>query len=245
MKATGCIIVFLTWSLYSLTGFGQSIVNQRARVLDDNDLVEIKYALQGQKGEVYDVSVYGSHDKFAKPLISVTGDVGSGIEVGAEKTILWQPKTELESFKGSIIFEIKAELSAAPVSITNPNASSVLKRGTTLNLSWNGGAKQEVFLVQLLKNGIEKSNVDTVRNQNVYNNKFSWKVPADLRKGYDYQIKLTSTDRSNVYKQSPSFTIKPKLPLAVKGLPIAAGLAVGAYIIFKNKPLPGPPNAPR
>jgi hypothetical protein len=249
MKALYFFLAVLTGSLSGIMGFGQSIINQSARVLDDGDLVEIKYTLQGQKGEVYDVSVYGSHDDFAKPLISVTGDVGSGIETGAERTISWQPKTELVKFAGQISFEIKAELSAAPILITSPNTqNSVFKRGKEIKVSWNGGAKQENFQVQLLKSGIDKFDIDTVTIQNIYNNNLSWKIPGKLRKGDDYQIRITSVDRSNVHKQSPAFTIKPRLPLAIKIVPLAAGLITAAILLRPERPLeqlPGPPTAPR
>jgi hypothetical protein len=225
-----------------------SIDNPSIRVLDDNDLVEIKYTLQGQKGELYHVSVYGSHDNFSKPLISVTGDVGSGIEVGGGKTILWQPKTELVSFTGNISFEIKAELSAAP--ITNPTTlKSIYRRGKTFDFSWNGGAKQEVFQVQLLKGGLRKRDIDTVTIQNIYNNKLYWRISGDLRKGYDYQIKIASADRSNVQEQSAAFTIKPRFPLVIKCLPLAAGLVAGVLILSSGSSgepsqLPEPPAAP-
>jgi hypothetical protein len=248
MNSFYSFLVIFIWSLNAMTGKAQTILNQRARVLDDNDLVEIKYTLQGKKGEVYQVSVSSSHDNFAKPLISVTGDIGSGIETGGERTILWQPKTELEKFTGKISFEIKAELRAAPILITLPNTvNSEFRRGKTLHIAWNGGAKQEVFYVQLLKDGIEKLNIDTVTIKNIYDNKLAWKIPAKVRKGFDYQIQITSADRNNVFKQSSSFAIKPKIPLAYKC--IAGGIIIAALILIPPPPppewLPSPPAAPR
>lgn len=251
MKELYSFIMVLFGGLYSMMGVAQGIINQSAQVIDDNDLVEIKYTLQGQKGEVYNVSVYSSHDDFTKPLISVTGDVGSGIEVGGERTILWQPKNELESFKGKISFEIKAELNSAPIVITIPNASnSIFKKGKTLDVSWNGGAKQEIFYVQLLKDGIEKLIIDTVTINTISNNKISWEIPGSVRKGDDYQIRITSADRINVYKHSSSFTIKPRVPLVLKCIPIAAGLIAAVIYLIDNpppplEPLPGPPTEPK
>lgn len=249
MKVAFTFFMMLTCSLNPFTGGGQSISNQSARVLEDNDLVEIKYTLLGQKGEIYNVSVSGSHDNFSKPLISVTGDVGSGIETGGEKTILWQPKTELESFNGRISFEINAELISTPILITTPNTSNnTYKRGKKLDVSWHGGAKQEIFYVQLLKDGIEKFTLDTLTITNIYNNKLNWQIPGNVRKGDDYQIRITSADRSNVYKQSSSFTIRPRIRLVYKLIPLVAGLVTAAIILRPErplKPLPGPPSAPR
>lgn len=75
----------------------------------DGDRIKITYNLESstQKGHI--VKVYSSFDGYQKALTKVTGDAGSNITPGANKTVYWDYKSE---YPGKTINEIDFKIEA-------------------------------------------------------------------------------------------------------------------------------------
>jgi hypothetical protein len=76
--------------------------------------------------------------------------------------------------------------------------------------------------------------------------KYVWKVPKKNKPGKNYSIHVIDANNAGELTSTPPFAIRPRIPLFVKMLPVAA---VAATVLFlsgnKKTPsseLPGPVN---
>ena len=200
-----------------VSAFSQSIENVRASFADGK--VTIAYdLLRTDPNQTYFVEVSGSHNNYSSPLKTVSGDVGANIKGGSGKKIIWDAKAELVTYKGEITFRVKGNPVAAWVFKT-PTEGGSIRRGKSTTIQWEGGSPQQPVTVELYK-GSEK--VETLAQGNA-GTSYTWLVPKDFEKG-NYSIKL-SAGGQNI--SSGTFSVKAKIPLLLKVLPVAVigGLA--------------------
>lgn len=201
----------------------QRIENVKAMPLGEKVIVnyDITSATDGQK---FKVQLFSSHNNFSSPLTMVSGDLGLNNELfpGTNKRIEWDAKSELVDFEGEIIFEVRSQVIAALYSMLTPAIGTKMKKGKTYDISWRGGSTGETVTLELLKSGITALQITSVPNSG----RFSWKVPDNIGKGDDYQVRLTAHSRSTL---SNNFTIKKKTSLLIVALPV---VAVGGILYF-------------
>ena len=90
----------------------QKVENVRAS--SSGEQIIIIYDLTGTKADQrFKVNLYSSHNNFASPVQQVTGEVGDNIAAGKNKRIAWSAKDEIKDFKGSLTFEVRADLVVA------------------------------------------------------------------------------------------------------------------------------------
>ncbi len=208
--------LLLGWCFTS--SVAQTIENVKASLQDGK--ITVVYDLTGGKpNQRYSVQLYASHNNFTSPLTQVTGDVGQNIAPGKEKKIEWNTKAEVDELKGNITFRVKAELIPFPFSFKSPIAGTSVRRGKETLLQWEGGKPDQSVHLELFKNVERVTSVAETKN----NGQFTWSVPKDLSKG-NYTLKLTSGKES---VNSGEFSLKSKIPLAVKVLPI---LVIGGVV---------------
>jgi len=199
-----------------LAVLAQKVENIKAAV--EGEKIIITYdIIEALTGDRYDVQIYASHNNFSAPLQRVRGDVGNKLLPGTTKRIEWDAKAELRNFKGELTFEIRADVVGILI-LKEPVTN--IKRGKSLSLAWRGGAKNQDVKVELLKAGTVQSTLATVGN----NGSYQWMVPKKQKTGKDYQLRLAS---GKEVVTSETFSIKSKIPLVVKLLPL---VAVGAVI---------------
>lgn len=233
------------------TGFSyaQAIKNVRAEV--KGDIIQVYYDLEGTlEGQLYQVSLYSSHNDMVRPVSYVEGDAGENIKPGASKKIEWLARKELSHFKGEITFEVQATLVFSPISIKNPVSASVYKRGKSYKLDWEGGIANENLNLELYQGDTKLTDITRTPN----NHNFEWKIPSGIKSGNNYKIRISSTDKPENFRLSDTFAIKRKIPTVVKLVPL--GILVGAAVfimtsgddgekpgpVTENKQLPAPIN---
>lgn len=198
--------------------FCQNIENVKASFQDGK--VTVVYDLNGGKpNQKYSLQLYGSQNNFISPLALVTGDVGPNITAGKEKKIVWNAQAELNEFKGIITFRVKGELIPFAFFFKNPVEGSSVRRGKKAMIQWEGGKPDQSVRFELYMGSERVTAFAETKNTGQY----AWDVPKDMGKG-SYTMKLNAGQES---VKSGVFTVKSKIPLGVKVLPI---LAIGGIL---------------
>jgi hypothetical protein len=218
--------------MYSSPLAAQTVSQVRATA--DSSVVTILYDLQGTiEGQLYQVELYSSHNAFSTPLQYVYGEVGNNIQAGKDKKIIWQTK-ELMNYEGEVSFDVRALLTFSPFMVKSPRLSAAYKRGKAYPVEWVGGIPSEKVKLELYRNNVKIEDISQANNKGTH----QWLVNHKARPGRNYQIRISSEEKPENNTRSSNFTIKRKIPLLVKVLPLA-GLAAGAYLILgKDKPTP-------
>jgi hypothetical protein len=213
------------WSLtivLLMLGFvasAQSIENVRAEFSDK--MVRIHYDLNGKPEQRFKIVVFGSHNNYSSPLRLVSGAVGEGLAPGKDKVIDWRVGDELVSFAGQVVFRLKGELLAGPLSL-QPH-SGPLKAGKNTTITWVGGNPSSSTRLELLQNGTVIKSIHEGSNSG----SFIWKVPKDVKKG-SYQLRISS---GNETPPVVPVEVKAGMPLWMKLAPVGVA-AIVAVIIF-------------
>jgi len=200
----------------------QSIVNVKASFVEGK--VSITYDLVGgNSDQKYVVSLFGSHDNYTKPLMSVSGDIGQEISPGNSKSIEWNAQVDLSEYKGSITFRVRAEPIALAYSFVDE--PSGYRRGKTGEIQWQGGSASDNVTIELLRNGSVVQQVFNNRNSGNTN----WSVSQDMEKGTGYQFRLRSSNGQAI--TGNTFAVKSKVPLALKIVPVLVVGGVAAALL--------------
>lgn len=127
----------------------------------------------------------------------------------------------------------------------NPSKSSSFKRGKSYQIIWRGNGNTKPVKLELMKDG----NVIDALNARTTSRSYEWMVPVNLDLGDDYQMKISNINNNENFLLSTPFTIKRKIPLLVKIVPLVGVAAVTGYLLFspseegpKDEILPGPPS---
>lgn len=217
---------------------------------NDNKLI-IHYKLEDANAtHQYLVNLFTSHDNFTTALTKVTGDVGTEVKPGLNKTITWDINRELPNFKGTLVFEVRGRVYIPYVKLRDFGENRVFKRGSNIPLTWVSGNATGQVNIELFR-GQERIPVE---NNIVNSGRYDWHIPSGLKKGSNYKLRFTNTRDRTDFVESPQFTIKPKIPGLIK---IAGVLALGGGLAFiagsgegggsgslTDEPLPGNPGKP-
>lgn len=245
MKLFYCLILYV---FLAVQGFAQQVDNVRAEW--KGDVIYVFYDLKGSMpNQKYKVSLYSTHNNLQEPLALVSGDIGDTITAGTEKKIEWQAKSEVSKYNGEMAFEVQATLVFSPLVLTMPQTTKVYKRAKEHNFSWKGGVADEKVRVELYDGNTRVAETADIPNKKAIN----WKIPANIKPGDNYRLKVTTTSYPDNYGLSNRFIIKRRYNWLVKIIPVAV---IGAAITFKpiadhieeerfrKNRLPGPPNPP-
>ena len=198
--------------------------------------------LKGEKDELYELYLFGSHDNFSEPLQFTTGDVGKKIRIGPDKKIYWDAKKELGNFKGDFSLKIKGSKYIPLVSFQNINSELKLRRGDEYEIRWKPNTKDKNVLFKIQRNGVSISEPFAIDNTGEYR----WNIPAKLKAGNGYSVQIL--DEKNLMKEetSESFSVKRRIPLGLKVVPSVFAAGVAVYLLSKDQDqgIPGPPAPP-
>lgn len=241
-------LLLLAALLHPAGSIAQSVLNVRAEA--KGNLVTIYYDLQGSlPGQLFRVSVFSSHNNMQEPLQHVRGDVGDGISPGSN-TLEWGAAKELSRFTGELTFRVQATLIFSPFALKTPaEAGAVYRRGRSYSFEWAGGLADEQLQLELYKDSLLNAILTRTRN----GGKYTWEIPVDLIPGENYRLKITSINSPANYRFSNFFTVRRKIPTALKIVPLGVAAAAGVLLIPRPEPgvpedeneLPGSPAPPR
>jgi len=210
---------FLIPVLFSNYAFSQEIKNIRAA--REGEMVAIYFDLAGKTdSDVFGVQIFCSFNNYAEPLQFIMGDVGNRVSAGTGKKASWDFTKELGSYKGEVIFEVRATLVGGFYEFQTPSTYSKFKKGGLMPLNWSGGDPGDKVMIDLYKGD---SKYSTITQSMENEGKFSWTVPKKAKSGGDYKVKITNTSNYNNTGMSAEFKISPKIPMALK---VGAGVAI-------------------
>lgn len=191
------------------------------------DKVIVHYNLNdGNLNRQFLVNLFSSKDNFTVPLNRVTGDVGTDVRPGADRKITWDITKELGSFKGNLSFEVRGRIFVPFVKLTEFETGKVFKRGNNYPITWTSGNVGGQINIELINGRQERVQGD----QNIPNSgRYDFDIPTSVKAGSDYRLRFTNAKDRNEVQYSNPFTIKPKLPLALK---VAAVAVVGGGIFL-------------
>lgn len=208
----------------------------------ENGIVVVKYDfLDGEKGENYELYLFGSHDNFSEPLQYTTGDVGKNIQLGKGKVIHWDAKRELGNFKGDFSLKIKGSKYTPMVTFDNITANLKIKRGSDFNIKWTPNTKDKEVLLKIQKNNVPITKPIIVENSGSY----EWNLPPKLKPGKGYSVQILDTKNLLREETSELFTARRKVPLMYIVVPTAIAVGVTAVLLKKDDSgIPDPPSPP-
>ena len=215
---------------------------------DGQVVMRILYDLISDDPEsTFNIEIYTSYDSYTFPLEKVSGNgIGANTKPGKDLVIEWYPVREFQTLDQEITFEIKARLEVPvvvqPVSAVTglafkrPTAGAKFKPGTTESLRWEGGAEEDNFKLQLVRNNVVKKEIGTTINTGNY----TWKIPQDV-KGKDFQVKLTDVNNPSRSVLSGRFKVG-KTSFLVYAIPVVVVAGVTGYLLSQgDKPPPPDP----
>jgi hypothetical protein len=187
------------------------------------DKIIVHYDLDdGNPNNEYQISLYSSRNAFNAPLAKVTGDVGAEVKLGLNKKIVWSVKDELGPFKGKLSLEVRGKVYAPVARLNNITTKSKFKRGKSHNITWKAGNSNAIH-IELLKGGQRVAGELNQPN----NGSFSLFIPQHASVGKDYSLRITDSRNGEDVVTSQPFSVKRKVPMLLKVVPV---LAVGGVI---------------
>jgi hypothetical protein len=214
LLALGCIS-FLTVSAQTVTIKKVELAGEKIIVYYDLD--------DSNPNNEYKLDLYSSADNFVAPLTKVKGDIGLEIKPGIGRKVEWSIREELGGYKGKISLEIRGKVYIPFVKLQNFDTERSYKRGKSYAINWKPGNTNPIN-IELYKGGQRIDGAMGVPN----NGGHTFYFPSHAKKGNDYRLKITDTKNSDDVLYSADFQVKPKVPLAVKVLPV---LAIGAAVV--------------
>jgi hypothetical protein len=230
------LFFLLTAFIASVTGysFAQTFENLRPSLSGDKVIItyDLSYPDATQK---FNVLLYGSHDNYTNPITPVEGNIGQNVTPGKGLRIVWDAKNSSVNLDSEITFKLRGTLKLA----LKPLGATVYKKGEDVKLSWVGNGPSEKMNIDLMRgNQVYKALAEKTPNTLSY----TWKIPKNLKAGKDYSIRVTNANVPNEVSTSEIVTIKPRIPLLVKGLVVAGIVGVVIWQPWKgeeNNELPG------
>jgi hypothetical protein len=195
----------------------------------------------------YKLDLYASKDNFIAPLTKVKGNVGPEVKPGLDRKIEWNIIEEYGPYKGKLSLEIKGKVYIPFVKLQNFNTSKSYKRGSNNNLGWKPGNNNPIN-IELFKGGQRVAGDMNMPN----NGSHTLYIPSNSKPGKDYRLKITDSKNAEDILYTDNFTVKPKVPLLLKILPV---LAIGGVIASlgggggsesptRDSEIPAPPAIP-
>jgi len=228
-----CLVIF---ALYG-QAFSQNFAITRVEV--SGGLVNIYYDLIDTVADrTYTVNVFSSNDNFISRLDKVTGDLGLEVRPGMDKKISWNAHDELNpAFEGTVSLEVRGSVYIPFVRLDGLYKN--IKRGQAYEITWRGGTEQNILNFDLYRGSEKITGFPNIANVGYH----TFVVPAFVTPGKDYYFKITDTKNKDQIVNTSRFTIKRKIPLLFKILPLVA-IGVLVATLSKRSTDGGVPDAP-
>jgi len=251
LTAPGILLFLLLVSLSLRVSAQNRIENIRVfepvEKADGQVMMRILYDLISEDPEAtFNIELFTSFDSYALPLEKVSGNgFGPNTKPGKDLVIEWYPVREFGTVDQEVIFDIRGRLEVPLVvaqpgsavtglAFKRPTAGQKFKPGTSESLQWEGGAEEDNFKLELVRNNVVKKEIGTTINTG----NFTWKIPQDV-KGKDFQVKLTDVNNPSRSVLSGRFKVG-KTSVLVYAIPIAVVGGAAAYFLTREGGLSGP-----
>ena len=207
-------------------GYAQKIENINYLVVENTIHLNYDLIYEIDNAE-FNISVYyGDQKSQTRALTNATGEIGDkAIFPGRGKKIIIEDILPFDPFMGNLKFRIVHKLMYVPVHNFEVLGNK-FKRGKSVPIAWQGGKSGEIVQLTLLKSDEEVY----TRDHKIFaffiagSRETNFIINKNVKRGDDYKIQLTTVD--NISFTSSVFSVKPKIPMAVKigGFVIVGGL---------------------
>lgn len=177
----------------------------------------------------YQIALYASKDKFSAPLTKVKGDVGSEVKPGVGRKIEWNLMQEYGNYKGSLMLEVRGKVFVPFVKLRNFDTEKTYKRGKSYDIAWRPGNTNPIH-IELYKGSQRVSGELNHPNNGAY----SLSIGSKVMPGKDYRLKITDSKKTDEIVYSDYFQVKPKVPFALKIIPVIAVVGGVVYLISSS-----------
>ncbi|CAN5597928.1 hypothetical protein BH10BAC4_BH10BAC4_12130 [soil metagenome] len=203
--------------------FAQSVTIKNIELAGEKIIVSYDLDDSNPNNE-YQLSLYASKDKYSAPLTKVKGDIGDAVKPGADRKVEWNLIEEYGTYKGKISLEIRGRVFVPFVKLRDFDTSTKYKRGKTYPVAWRPGNTNPIHIE--LYRGSQKVSGE-LNHPN--NGEYALSIDSKVQPGKDYRLKITDSKRNDEIVYSEYFTVIPKVPFALKLVPVIAiigGVAV-------------------
>jgi len=184
--------------------------------------------------EQYKLTVYASHDNYAKPLdfslVGISPDKAQLISFDAAKLV--------GNYNGMLNFRFAITATQFPVELVN--VKSKIRRGKNITLNWSDFHSSGLYKIELYKS----NQLITVLAERVNGTSFKGMVPKTTRKGSDYSLRVTPISNSALKSDDYGIKVISKTGLMVKVIPVLVGGTAVYMLASQSKPDSGFPEAP-
>ncbi len=218
----GCVLLFAG-------GMAQTVSIKKIEL--DGEKVIVHYDLDDSNpNNEYQVNLYASKDKFSAPLTKVKGDIGEEVKPGADRKVEWNLLQEYGNYKGKISLEIRGKVFVPFVKLKNFDTKKSYKRGNSYDLTWRPGNTNPIH-IELYKGSQRVGGELNHPNNGAY----ALSIASSVKPGKDYRIKITDSKRSDEIVYSEYFRVTPKIPFALKLIPMLAVVGGAAVLAGGSK----------
>ena len=195
------------------------------------------------KARTYTINVYSSQDNYLAPLQKIKGDAGLEVIPGQNKKIIWSAKEELgATFHGDIELEIRGRVYIPFIKFEGFQDEQIIKRGKPKTITWSGGTRQNILNFALYKGDEYTDVIPNIANSGSYD----LVIPTTVKPGKGYYFLVSDSKNKDQVMKTTVFTVKRRIPLGLKLLPIA--LIGGAVPLLSSpsgpKNIDAPPGQP-
>lgn len=214
-------VLFLVALVISSSVMGQKFSIKRLEVVGDK--INLYYDLVDTiASRSYTITLLSSRDNFISPLQKMDGDIGLEVKPGLNKKIVWNAKEELGAdFQGNVGLEVRGSLYIPFVRLDGLNKT--FKRLRPTEITWTGGTQQNILNFDLYTGDEKITSFPNIANVGHY----TLTIPMTVKPGKDYQFKITDSRNKDQVVFSPPFTVKRKIPLWMKAVPV---ILIGAAV---------------
>ncbi len=194
------------------------------------------------KERTYTINVFTSKDSYLAPLQKIKGDAGLEVRPGANKKIVWNSKEELGStFNGDLEMEVRGRVYIPFVKFDEFQNELIFKRGQSKTITWSGGTRQNILNFNLYRADKYVNVIPNVANSGSYD----MIIPSTIKPGKGYYFLVSDSKNKDQVMKTNQFSVRRKIPLALKAVPILLIGATVALLLPKSpKNISNPPDVP-
>lgn len=233
MRRIVVILTVIATLIVGLVGLANAQEFSIRKVEVAGDKVFVFYDLiDTVKSRTYTINLYSSHDTFVTPLTKVEGDLGLEVRPGRNRKITWRAKEELGAeFEGKVGLEVRGKLYVPFIRFQGFKDHIVRKRGVPFDIVWSGGRATSLINFELLKGdklvAVPHANVAATVG------KVTLKIPTNVKPGDNYRFRIVDSKNKDDVVYTDTFTLKRKIPLLLKALPVV--VVGGVVYMMMNK----------
>jgi hypothetical protein len=181
----------------------------------------------------YTISLFSSRDNFTVPLQKVSGDIGLEVPPGGKKIVSWDVAAEYgNAFSGKIGLEIRGRVYIPFVRLENIKRDDVIiKRGKPYQITWTGGSPQNILNFELYRGDKRQFVFPNIANVGHH----AFVFPTSIKPGKNYHFKITDSKNKDEIVLTRSFSVRRKVPLLLKAVPILVIGSVVGYLMLPGE----------